>query len=122
MKLFRAVIALPALALGIAAYPQLTPIEQAIEVEAGSVILPSGESGTIVVTQCHGCTPVSLLVTPRSRYFLGDVQISLADMRRELADRPDALLVMLYDERSGELRRLLASARPGSVRQTSRDR
>lgn len=87
----------------------LKAIEQAIEASAGGLLLPADSVGTLVVTACDKCAPVSLLVTSRSRYFLGRTPVQLADLRQAVAGRPGVGIVVFYDANTHELTRLTAS-------------
>jgi hypothetical protein len=91
---------------------QLKAVELAIEASAESVLLPSDAPGNLIVTACAKCNPVSLLATSRSQYFIGRSQVQLADLRREMAARPGATVVVFYDGKTRELTRVVASGRP----------
>jgi hypothetical protein len=90
--------------------PQVHAVELAIEAPADGLILPASAPGNVVVTRCTGCAPVSVLATARSRYFVGKVQVSLDELRRVVSGQPNASVVVLYDGKSRELTRILASA------------
>jgi hypothetical protein len=92
--------------------PRVHAVELAIETQADELLLPGSAPGNVVVTRCtvSGCAPVTLLATDRSRFFLGKSQISLEALRRELAGRPAAGVVVLYDGKSREVMRILTSA------------
>jgi hypothetical protein len=66
----------------------------------------------VTVSACAKCNPVSLLATSRSQYFIGRLQVQLSELRREIAARPAATIVVFYDGKTRELTRVVASARP----------
>jgi hypothetical protein len=92
-----------------AAKVPLKAIEQAIEASAGGLALPADAVGNLVVTACDKCTPVSLLVTTRSQYFLKRTPVQLAELRRAIAGRPEVGVVVFYDANTRELTRLTAN-------------
>jgi hypothetical protein len=89
---------------------QLKAIELAVETPANTTVLPSGPASTLVVTPCVGCKPLSLPASARSRYFIGNEQVTLAELKKQLANRPKAMLLILYRKDSRELSRVIASA------------
>lgn len=89
----------------------LRVIELAIETGADATVLPSGPLSSLVVTPCGGCPPLSLPTTAQSRYFIGEQEVSLEDLKRRVAGQPTTMLVILYRKDSRELTRVIASAR-----------
>jgi hypothetical protein len=51
-----------------------------------------------------------LPASARSRYFVGTEQVTLAELKRQLMNRPSAMLLILYRKDSRELSRVIASA------------
>ena len=108
-NLERTLIVALAIAASANAVAQLKAIELAVETRADSAVLPSGPSSTLVVTPCTGCQQLSLPASDRSRYFVGPEQVSLTELKRRLANRPSAMLVIFYFKDSRELSRVVAS-------------
>ncbi len=69
---------------------------------------PSQPPSSVVVTPCTGCTPVLVPTTVRSQYYVNGAEVGLEELRRALSGRPEAAVVVIYDKKSGELRRLRA--------------
>lgn len=113
---WRRALVRPALALVLAgtlaphATAQLRALERAVEARAQQLVLPAQPRGTLVVTPCGGCAPLTLLATERTEYRIGAERVSLETLRRFLVVRPDTPVVVLGDAHGRELRRLLASA------------
>lgn len=105
-------LAFAALATGatLQASAQLRAFELAVEAPANTAVLPSGPASTLVVTPCTGCKPLSLPASARSRYFVGNEQVTLTELKRQLATRPKAMLLIFYRKESRELSRVVASA------------
>ncbi len=104
----------PASPAVVAPKAQLKVVELAIETVAGSVLLPSGTVGNVVVTACGKCAPVSLLATSSTQYFVARSQVSMADLRQALAGQPDAEVVVFYDVKTHELTRVRANVSAGT--------
>jgi hypothetical protein len=81
-----------------------------IEAAAHSVTLPPDASGSLHVVPCPRCAIVSLRASAQSAYFIGGQQVSLEELRRLAATRPDTLLVISYTTATKALRRVRASA------------
>jgi hypothetical protein len=111
MKTFRARIAMSILALLAtgAAGAAIEIIELAIETTAGAVVLPSEPPSSLVVTPCSGCKPLLVPTSARSQYFIDKEPVQLAELKSRLAGRPEAFILIIYDKKTGELRRLRAS-------------
>lgn len=88
---------------------QSTFAETAIETRAGSIVLPSKPPSSTAVTPCRGCRPMLVHTSASAQYFVNRQQVTLEEMRRRLAGRPDAFVLVLYDKKTGQLRRLSAS-------------
>lgn len=85
-------------------------LEQAIEVRASAIVLPSSAGGTLVVTRCTGCAPQSFVTTSRTRYQVASEPITLVALRAAFTAAPGAGLTVFYDSRSREVTRVIASA------------
>lgn len=76
---------------------------EAIETSANDVVMPSTPDGTIVLKPCSTCAPVSVRVTPQSRYFIRGREVTLQDMILQSKDPEGMLLVVSYDPKTREL-------------------
>lgn len=87
-------------------------IENAYEVSAQQVSLPSVATGQLVVTSCSGCKPVTLRVTEATQFLVGGSAVSLAQMREALHG-PGAgkrLLTVFYRLDNNVVTRVVLSA------------
>mgnify|MGYP001075122814 CR=1 FL=1 len=84
-------------------------VERAIETEAGAIILPSTPGGTLVTSLCSGCPPKSLRATASTQYFLGDRQVTLAELTAAVAGRPETFMTVSFLVETDELTRVSAS-------------
>jgi hypothetical protein len=82
---------------------------EAIEVRAGSIVLPSKPPSSIAVTPCQGCKPMLVHTSVQAQYFVNRQPVSLDELRIRLTGRPDAFVTLLYDKKTGQLRQLRAS-------------
>lgn len=97
---------------GLAAEPAHRVLEQAVEATAAGVLLPASEPGMIVVTGCEGCAPQSFATSARTRYLADGVAVTLRDLRAGLATASHATVTVLYDARTREVTRVIASGLP----------
>jgi hypothetical protein len=91
--------------------PRLLTHEAALEVVPSQVILPSSATGTLVVTPCVGCTPLSFTSSERTVWQIGADKVSLVALRNHLNQERRAQLVVLFDSKARSLRALVASAK-----------
>ncbi len=106
-----------------AATQSLRAVELAVETSTRDITLPTGESGSISVTPCSGCKPLVLFTGARTRYFLDGQELPAADLRRALAGRIDASLVLLYGRGTSQITRVIAAipdVAPRRIERTSR--
>lgn len=75
----------------------------ALEVVAGSLVLPTGSNGTAVFPPCGGCTPKSFPTTADTVYRIRRTPVSVADLKAAIVGRPDLILTVIYSVQTGEL-------------------
>lgn len=91
------------LALALLALPAFAGRE-AVETSAKELIMPSTPDGTFVLRKCDTCPLISVRVTPQSRYFIGNREVSFQEMMLQ-AKRPEGMsLVVSFDAKTQELR------------------
>ncbi len=106
-----------------AATQSLRAVELAVETSTRDITLPASEAGSISVTPCSGCKPLVLFTGARTRYFLDGQELPAADLRRALAGRTDASLVLLYGRGTSQITRVIAAIpdiAPRRIERTSR--
>jgi hypothetical protein len=81
---------------------------QAIEARASTVVLPSEPPSSLVVPPCEGCKPMLVHTSRNSRYFVNRQEVGLEELRKRLTGKPDAFVTVFYDDRTGQLHRLVA--------------
>jgi hypothetical protein len=82
---------------------------EAIETRAGAIVLPSKPPSSIALKACNACTPMLVHTSERSQYYINRQEVSLEELRRRLTGRPDVFVLVLYDKKTGHLRKLSAS-------------
>lgn len=116
----RGIIATLALCLGMLSsawgYRVLEQLEDAYELQLAAVTLPDGVDGSVVFTPCSSCRTMSLRVTERTLYEIGESLSDLATVRaradeiRATANGPQNAAVYLYvDVASQRVNRLALS-------------
>jgi hypothetical protein len=102
------VAALVASGMAALAFADIRVIEESVETTADFVVLPSDPPSSLVVTPCRSCKPLLVPTSVRSKYFIEKEEVQLAELKRELASRPKAFVHVVFDKKTGELRRLEA--------------
>ncbi len=77
------------------AAPRLLAVEEALESDTETLILPSTDTGTVLRRGCDQCNVNPPRLTSNTRFFLGEKNISFADMQKLLSrsKQPRALLI-----------------------------
>jgi hypothetical protein len=83
-------------------------LEQAIETRSGAVALPAGGIGTVTVTACATCRPVTMLAGTTSTWMLGDRPVGFDELQRALRSHPRAPVLVFYRGPGAALTRLIA--------------
>jgi hypothetical protein len=86
----------------------LRALEQAIETRSAAVALPAGGVGTVTVTPCAKCRPVTMLAGTASVWMLGDRVVAFDELQRALASNPRAPVLVIYRGTGEALTRLVA--------------
>ena len=110
----RLAIRLPLLALAalLTAAPAVArtviSIERAIETGSNALLMPSFESGTLTADNCAKCRPERLAVTPQTRYFAREQQVSLTALRTLLAGGAPVSVTVFVDVKTPTVTRVVA--------------
>ncbi len=83
-------------------------LEQALETRSAAVALPAGGVGTLTVTPCARCQPVTMLAGSGSTWMLGDRVVAFDELRRALQSHPRAPVLVFYRGPGAALTRLVA--------------
>lgn len=83
-------------------------LEQALETRSSAVALPSAGVGTVVVTPCGNCKPISMIAGSASLWMLGERAVSFDELRRALQSHPRAPVLVFYRGPGDALTRLIA--------------
>jgi hypothetical protein len=83
--------------------------ELAVEASTDSIVLPSGPLGRLLVTPCRSCAPMNIETDSDTKYFFGDREVPLAELRRLLAGQRGKAAVVLYGRDNRRLTRLLVT-------------
>lgn len=79
------------------------------EVELVNLRLPGTESGTLTFSDCEKCDPLTLRVTPATRYTVNGRDVVLADFRRVIAgitNRSEQIVDVFHDLESNTVLRV----------------
>ena len=86
----------------------LRAIELSVEATAGSLVIPSGANGSLLVTPCSGCAPLALQSDARSQYLLAEKPVAVATWRAAALAKPQSPVVVLYTKEGHRLTRVMA--------------
>jgi hypothetical protein len=97
---------------------KLVTRDLALEVAAGSIVLPSGPNSTAVFAPCGGCAPKSFPATADTVYRLRRMPVTVTDLKAAITARPDLILTVVYSVQSGQLVSITADIDPPAPRRT----
>jgi hypothetical protein len=106
-----------------AAFPAL---QEAYEVSAADVTLPTNEFGSVILRECPSCDRVTLRVADETLYVFGGQVLALRQFREfvlNMDDRDAAVTTIIYrleDRRVSEIRVSPAPQEPGGPLQETR--
>jgi hypothetical protein len=87
-----------------------TPRAVAVEIPAGSMVLPQSATSSAVFPACGGCLPKSFPVTAATQYYLSKSPVTVADLKAAIIGHPDLALTVKYYVDSGQIVSISASA------------
>ena len=71
-------------------------LEASFETSTRKVPAPLTPYAELVLANCSTCPTVKVHATPATRYFIGDEEVKLKDLREYLATRPSLLSCVYY--------------------------
>lgn len=86
-------------------------VEQVLETRGAAVALPAAGIGTVTVTPCDTCRPITMLAGSSSSWMLGARAVGFDELRRALLAEPRARVLVFYRGPGAELTRLVAQLR-----------
>ena len=91
---------LSALLLGCAALAAnaaaVAAAEASFETSTLRVPVPLTPNSDLLLSNCGSCDKVTVRVAPTTRYFIGDQEVKLKDLRQYVATRPSLLSCIYY--------------------------
>lgn len=97
---------------------KLVSKEIALEVPAGSIVLPASTGGTAVFAPCGGCVVKSFPTSATTGYYLKLTPVSLVDLKAAIEGKPGLILTVEYSVATGELVRVTADVAAPAPRRT----
>ncbi len=87
---------------------KLTTTNIAVEVSAGSIVLPLSATSAATFRPCADCAPKSFPTTASTAYYLEGTPVSLDQLKAAVAGHPERVLTAVYSVKTGELVRITA--------------
>ena len=87
---------------------EIIQLEDAYELSSSQVSIPRRE-GSLFVRKCRECQSVRLQLRESTRYFFGEEQVTLKELRRE-ARREDRLIYVFYEPETRVVTRIVLSS------------
>ena len=84
-------------------------VTMAVEAIAGSVVLPNGPTGSLVMTTCHECPLQSFTTTAATEYFVDGKIATLAAVRAAAAATPGNIMTVSYVVKTGVVTQISAA-------------
>jgi hypothetical protein len=78
-------------------------VEQATEVDAKAVVLPSGPSSTLLMAPCAGCATKPFPASATTAYYVGRKLVTLDALKATVAANPNIILTVSYTVKTGAL-------------------
>lgn len=83
-------------------------VTMAVEAFAGSVTLPNGPTGSLVMATCHDCPLQSFTTTAATEYFVDGKPATLAEVRAANVAAPRNILTVSYIVKTGVVTQISA--------------
>jgi len=84
--------------------------EDSLESNSESVTLPAAVGGTLYFNTCAGCNGQGLYLTKDSRYFVGNVQVTLDQLRQVIGGKQPRLLTIFHRPGDSAVTRIIVFA------------
>lgn len=87
-------------------------LEDGREVAPRMLTLPSLADGQLAIQGCGSCKRLTLKIAPNARFYIGATEVSFADLKRHLANNPNASVTVVSPIRQNIVSRIRASSAP----------
>ena len=116
-RLLLGVAAAAAMSTGFAQQKSLkiVTVNEAHEVRASALTLPSGDSGVAVFSLCKECPAKTFPANADTKYTLRNTPVTLADLRTAILGKPETVLTVMVSVKSGALISIDAPVAPTSA-------
>lgn len=84
-------------------------IEASFETSTRLVPVPVTRSDTLLLANCKTCDKVSVRVTPATKFFIGDEEVTLPELREYTAIRPALLSCIYYSTPGRQVNRFVVA-------------
>lgn len=91
-----------------AAQPMMVRYETPIETSVSQNPIPSQVPETLVVRPCPACSPLTLRITPNTRFFVNKKQVDLTELRQQAVG--DRFMGIYYLEETSIVTRVVIAA------------
>lgn len=94
-RILLAIAAMLVVALPSGARPLATITENGYEIVASMLTLPSADSGTLSIQGCTACTRQVLTLSPNTRFFAGQTEITYAALKDLVEKYPNSSMLVV---------------------------
>lgn len=84
-------------------------VTMAVEASAGSVVLPNGPTGSLVMATCHECPLQSFTTSAATEYFVDGKSATLAEVRAAATAAPGNIMTVSYIVKTGVVTQISAA-------------
>jgi len=84
-------------------------IEAPFETSTRQVPVPATHYDTLLLANCSTCPQVTVQVTPQTQFFIGDEEVSLADLRAYTSVRPPLISCIYYSTPGRKVNRFVVA-------------
>jgi hypothetical protein len=95
--------------LALPAVAQMRVLELGHEVSTSMVTLPSSENSELTMKRCTACPTLRLRASAGTKYLIGELQVSLAEFKRYVAQSGPTMFVVMQRNHTTDLARILVT-------------
>lgn len=92
--------------------PEFRNVNIALEVPAGTIVLPSSATSSLTMPPCAGCPARSFPITADTVYYLKRTPVTAEELRAAVLGHPELILTVKYSVKTGELVSITADVDP----------
>jgi hypothetical protein len=90
---------------------RMKSLEDGHELNASALRLPANATGTLDIKNCQECVAQTMEIDANTRFFIGDSQVTLGEMRDFLNGHPGKAVLVVTPAGKKQVSRIVASGK-----------